>query len=415
MKLWIVNHYAVIPSKDGRYGRHFSLANHLRELGWDTTIFAASTSHPDGLQRMTGASLRRRVRESEAEAVLVRTNAYGDSLPRRFLGMAIFAAHILAPWSTAGIGKPDVVMGSTVHPFAAWAASRLAKRHGIPFVFEVRDVWPDYLIDLGKLTPNGPLARLMRAVMRVCAERAVLVVSPLREVPTWLDEIGCAEKDFVWIPNGIDVKLGNLGADSELAHPADATEAFEFLYLGSHGPANALEFLISAFDEAAQVSSVPLRLTLIGDGPSKESLKRMAARLRSSERIRFEERIPRSEVVARANRADALLIATSRHRVYRFGLSPNKLFDYLLAAKPIVISADQSNAVSDAGAGIQVPADDISAFANAIVAISETPTAAREAMGARGRAHVLQDYDYAKLAQKLDTKLRATLSSRPPR
>lgn len=415
--LWIIEHYAALPLKDGRAGRHVGLARELARHGWTTSLLVASTSHPDGKQRMVGRALRSRIDEPSVRAVILRTNSYGSSMGRRFIGMIGFTGQVLLPVATKGLDKPDVIIGSTVHPFAAWAGARLARRHGVPFVFEVRDVWPDYLVELGKVDASSALARLLSYVMRKNARDASLIISPLRGLRSWLDEIGEGHKAFVWISNGVDASdIESLQAPEAVESPTgDESPAFTLMYLGSQGPANTVDHLLRSFDLATRLRpNVDLRLRVIGEGRLNAALKRLASELPSSDRITFEPAIPRSDVVATARQAQALVLAMPDKRVYRFGVSPNKVFDYLLAARPIIMSVNHPNPVEDASAGIVVQAEDVPAFAEAIASLTDmTPTERRE-MGERGRRHVLDRYTYARLADDLAQALSALADSRTP-
>jgi len=401
-QLWMVNHHASVPSK-GAFGRHVGFAQALQDLGWDTTLFIASATGEDGKQHLRGFRRTKRTLEGGVPTVWVRTNAYGHSIMLRLLGMGVFALNLLAPGMTRGVPRPDVVLGSTVHPLAAWAGARLARRHHVPFVFEVRDVWPETLIDMGAIRADGLSARATRRLMTALARRASLVVAPLPLVSDWLREMGLEDKKFVWVSNGAEL-------DPEDPAPLrDSTDGgFTFMYLGAHGRANVLDGVLDAFDEASRRRpDLDLRLRLVGQGPRKQALAQHAEALAAGDRISFEEAIPQSQVLDRAREADCLVAAISDLPVYRYGIGLNKLFMYLSAARPVVwASSAPNNPIRDSGAGVCVPSDDRDALAGALLEMAELPLAARQGMADRGRAHLVAEYSFpvlgAQLAEALD-------------
>lgn len=397
----MVNHHAAIPAKDGLEGRHYALARHLQHHGWSASVIAASTTHPSGEQRLHGPHLRRLTHDDGVDSLCVRSNRYGSSTALRFVGMAVFALMTLAPGMTRGLSKPDVVIGSTVHPFAAWAGWRLARRHKVPFVYEIRDVWPDALIHLGRLNGSGALARVLRKLSLDLCARADLILSPLPDVRRYLDENGFQKKEFLWISNGIEADHYR----AEVAH--ERHTPFTFMYFGSHGNANALDGILEAFDKAVGKSpTADMRLRLIGSGPLKSKLQEYARSLASVERISFEDPIPRSQIIERAHEADCLVINLHDHPVYQYGISPNKLFDYLLAARPIIAAFNApNNPVADANAGVCVPADSRDEIAQAMLDVYAMDHKTLQAMGSNGLAHVTKAYSYETLAQRLAAKL----------
>jgi len=395
--VWIINHYSTIPSRDGAGARHFRLAQELVRNGWRPLLILASTTHPAGAQHLGRGERRRRGVEEGVPFLMVRTPRYRGGL-QRVWNMAVFAVRLLLPGTVRGVPTPDVVVGSTVHLLASWAALRLARRYRVPFVFEIRDIWPETLIDLGKLQAGSLAARLMSRVSRHLASQASLVVSPLPGVRSYLDGMGLGDTPFHWASNGVD-----LPQQSDARYPAVRDE-FVIMYLGSHGNANGLEGLLDAFDEAAgrPDRTQKLRLRLVGDGTQKETLRIRAAALKSAELIEFEDRIPRSEVIDRAREADALIVNLEDLPVYRFGISLNKLYDYLVAERPIIIATSAvNNPVADAGAGLTVPAGDSTALATAIREMSELPQEVRAEMGRRGATHVETQYTYAAIGDHL--------------
>lgn len=333
--------------------------------------------------------------------VMLRAPRYEGNGFGRMLNMAAFSLQLLLPWSTRGARKPSVVIGSTVHPLAAWAAWRIARRHKVPFVFEIRDVWPDALIHLGQLREDSLVARSMRRLMSHLVRKADLVLSPLPGVGDYVAAQGTEGPPFLWVSNGAE------GVDLSSPRAREQTDEFVFMYLGSFGNAMAVEHLIAAFERACEARpDIPLVFRLVGDGPKKQEFERQAMASSVADRIRFEPRIARREVIGRASEADCLVHSLHAHRVYDYGISPNKLFDYLLAARPVIFAANtQHDPISEAGAGLVVPAESVGAIADAMLSVAGMPLDERVQLGRRGRSHLLANYTYAALAEKLSDGL----------
>lgn len=395
--VWIVNHYAGVPSKGGG-GRHFALAQRAAIAGWNPTLFLASTKHPGGQQLLSGFARRKIVSEGGVRSVWVRTNGYGYSKVLRVLGMGAFTLNLLLPGMTRGLERPDIVVGSTVHPLAAWAGWRLARRYRVPFVFEIRDVWPETLIDYGALSENSMATRLLRNRLAQLARSASAVIAPLPYVDLWLNEVGLPDSRFVWIPNSVEFTEETM---PEVPSRVDQNQ-FTLMYLGSHGNANALHTLLDAFDLACRERpDLELRLRLVGDGPAKPKLQDQARALSSGRKIWFEDQIPRHEVTERAREADCLIATLADKPVYKYGASLNKLFTYLNAARPIIWAANApNNPIRDANAGICVPSDDVPKLAAAIVEMADSDHARRKEFARNGWEHVREHYSFDVLGSR---------------
>jgi len=324
--------------------------------------------------------------------------------------MIVFAANVLRPGTTQGLPDPDVIVGSTVHLFAAWAAARLARRHRVPFVFEIRDIWPETLVDLGAIKANGVFDRLVARLSHVLIRDAAMVISPLPLVDRYLVDSGFRGKPFTWISNGIDADRSDEAKHTQ-APAVHSGGPFVFMYLGSCGFGNGLETLIQAFVMAASTSDVAMELHIVGDGPLKGSLVKLAGESAGGEGIRFFDRIPRSEAIARAKSADCLVAPLSDMRVLQYGIGPNKHFDYMLAARPIIANSPYRGTLPDeARAGIVIPPGDPEKLATAMVNMTRIPSEERQAMGERARDLVLHGYTYEVLANRLAEALNEVLS-----
>lgn len=403
----MVNHHAVLPSKDGGSARHVNLSERLAERGWSSSLIVASTRHSNGSQALRGPALSKVTVEQGVRALWVRTNSYGTSRLLRLLGMFVFALNLLRPGITRSLRKPDVILGSTVHPVAAWAAYRLSRRHCVPFVYEIRDIWPESLYGMANIGPRHPISRVLTGIDRSLIRRASLVVSPLPYVDRHLAEMGFADTPFLWVANGFELP------DEVDELPRRDGRPFTFMYLGAHGHANVLEDVVTAFDQAcSEASDLELRLRLVGDGPLKTELRKMAATLPSSDRIFFEERIPKNEVLARAREADCLIATLRDLPVYRFGVSLNKYFMYLAAGRPVLSgSSAPNNPIRDADAGLVVPAGAPEALRKAMIEFGRMPFETRVGFAERGRRELEENYTFDALAQRLAAGLEQVVAS----
>ncbi|MDO5068081.1 MAG: glycosyltransferase family 4 protein [Propionibacteriaceae bacterium] len=405
--VWIVNHYSDLPSKDGGSARHLDLARYLPEHGWTASLIVASTTYPQGKQAMPGWKLRHFTHDFGVPALWVRTIAYGSSSALRLLGMVIFAAMLLLPGMTRGLKRPDVIIGSTVHPFAAWAGMRLARRLKVPFIHEIRDVWPETLHHLGAMSPSHPLSRLFKAMAtRMCRE-ASLVLSPLPHVDLYLDENGFSETPFLWVSNGFD------GEREEPLPELPERDDFTFLYLGNHSTGDMLEVVIDAFDQANRARpDLGLRLRLVGDGSLKPDLIRQAEATSSADRLQFDDWIAKSEVLQRCREADCLIGILMDSPLYRYGVSLNKLYTYMHAFRPVLFaSSAPNNPVAEADSGIVIGEDDAVSLAQAMIRMAETPLAQRRRWAHNGYEHLQDNYRPVILSGRLADGLTAVLDA----
>jgi len=181
------------------------------------------------------------------------------------------------------LSRPDAVIGSTVHPFAAAAGFMAARLRGARFFFEIRDLWPQTLIDMGVLREDSFAARSMRWLEAMLVTRAEVVITLLPATREYLAQRGLPTDHVLYLPNGV-----RLGTSAPTLPPAriavlidrlKADRTFVYGYLGAHGRANDLDVVLDAAALLSQQADIAIHVVLIGDGPEKSHVMRRAGAL----------------------------------------------------------------------------------------------------------------------------------------
>lgn len=403
MRVWLINHFAIPPSESGGT-RHYSLARALSTHGIAASVIASASNYQTGQARPIpeGATAHRETING-VEFLWLRAASHGKGASSRLLAMLDFAWKILRNVPGRSLAAPEVIVGSSPHLFAAAAACALAARLRVPFVLEVRDLWPASLVEIAGYPRFHPIILLMLLLERYVYRRAARIITLLPDAAPYFTARGARAENIVVIPNGVDVDL----LDAPLP-PAPANPHFTVLYAGAHGIPNQLETLIEAAEILARSPDAPtVDITLVGAGISKAGLQAMAA-ARGLSNVRFLPPVAKHAMPALLASADACYLQFKDSPLYQWGVSPNKLFDYLLAAKPVLYAANvRTNPVVAANAGIALTPGDAPALAEAIRALAAMPAGERAAMGARGRAYVLAHHHFATLGKTLAACLRS--------
>jgi len=405
LRLLILNQYA-LPRGAAGITRHGDLGARLAARGHEVRILASRFNY---LSR-----LARSVSESPDEEVLsgvsfkwLDTGTYTGNDRKRVRSMA---AYVLRSVSVGmrQTSRPNVVVASTPHLFTGIAGVLIAWRHRAPFVLEVRDLWPSILVDLGAVRRGSVTHRLLELLERWLYRRATLVIFVPPDGQRRLVELGLDDVESVHIPNAADLQGGSDPVPPSLQACMDELRGRHVLiYAGAHGVANDLGTIIDALDELKSRSPGVYAKTgvlFIGDGGEKRALsERVAAS--GHQGIRMHPPIPRAALGSAFQAADGLIVSVAAATAHSYGLSPNKLFDYMAAARPVLISSHVPTIVDEAMAGFRYEPGDARALAGCIEALLDAGAPERAAMGARGRALVERDYDLGTVATRLERAL----------
>lgn len=403
MNILYINHYAG-SDIHGMEFRPFFMAKRWAAKGHNVTIAASSYSHLRTKNPDIGEEKFKEQMLGTVRYFWIKGNEYHGNGMGRIKNMLSFL-HGLYKYKNeiAEPGAPDAVIASSTYPLDIYPAYKIAKKYGTMLIYEVHDLWPLSPIELGGMSPHHPYIMLMQKAENYCYKHSDYVVSLLPNAKEHMVEHGLKPEKFIFIPNGI------VKADWEkpFASPPvyyDKLKEYHdggyFLigYTGAHGIANALDSFVEAGEH---LRGKKIKLLSIGPGPERDRLIKKAHDMNLDNIVEFLPPVKRGQVPELLSQMDALYIGLQRQPLFRFGISPNKLMDYMMAAKPVIFAIDAPNdMVADASCGVSIPPQDSKSIADAAVRLSSTPKDELIAMGQRGREYILKNNEYDVLSQK---------------
>ncbi|GIV26964.1 MAG: glycosyltransferase WbuB [Bacteroidia bacterium] len=295
------------------------------------------------------------------------------------------------------IGKPDYIIVSPMQTMPIFPAYRWAKKIDAKLIFEVKDIWPLSIQELGGYSAKHPFIQILKFFERFAITKSDAIVSVLPNYQEYLKDEGFSRK-FHYIPNGIDVnEVNNTEPLSEEVERLIPKNKFIVGYAGTIGKANALHYLI---ETAIILKDNPdIAFVIVGDGNEKEKLKQMVNKS-SLNNVHFINSVPKKQIQSLLKKFDVCYIGLEHKQLFRYGVSPNKLFDYLYASRPVIFAIySPGNVVEQANAGFCVYNSYPDEIANSILKLHKMPKEGRMEMGNKGREFVLKHHSFEILAK----------------
>ena len=392
--LIIINQYIGSPYHGMEY-RHYYLAKNLVAYGYKVTLVSGSYSHLfSQLPKTKGRFTREMV--DGIEYIWVKVPEYSSSKSLgRIWNMLCFS------WKLRSLKlEPAHILVSSPSLFPVKRGKKLARKFGTKFLFEVRDIWPLTLVELSGLTPSHPLIRLMHYYEKFAYRNADRVISLLPNAKEYFIQNGMLESKFVYLPNGIDVHDNgeNILLPKSVKTKIPANKMI-VSYSGSIGIANNLDYLIDAANLLKDHEDI--HFIILGQGGEK---KRLLEKVKSlgMNNITFIDAIDKKYMRSFLECIDVAFISLLPEALFRFGVSPNKVFEYMYAKKPIIWAIDAgNNLVEEANCGISVALNDTEALKEAILQLKSFDKEKLRYLGNNGYNFVLKNHSYKMLAEKL--------------
>ena len=373
--------------------RAVELARHWVRAGHDVTVLTGFPNHPTGVvPEEWQPRLRNLVYREDVEGIhVVRT--WLLPLPNRkayerMLNYGSFC--VSAAWRGMELSRPDVVIATSPQLLVGLSGWWISFWKHAPFIFEVRDLWPESLSAVGVGTENSLLHRVLGKIAGFLYRKAdrVVVVTP-------------AFKDHLinhWKLSGEKISVVENGVESSLFAPEAAEAAlrdklglkgkFVAAYIGTMGMAHGLDTLIDAADELHQ-SDPDISFLLVGEGADKERVL-TSVRERQLSNIVFIGQQPREKIPAFICASDVCLVLLKKTELFKTVI-PTKMLEFMSCAKPVILGVDgQARQVLDeARAGIAIEPENAGALAEAIRRLKADAAAGR-AFGQSARAYIVE-------------------------
>ncbi len=407
MKILYVSQYFP-PEMGAPAARAAELSRHWARLGHDATVLTGFPNHPTGVVPAEWRPRLRRLRYTEiVDGVrVVRTwlwplpNRKAHERIRNYASFCISAAV-----SGLALPKSDVVIATSPQLLCALAGWWLAFSKRAPFVFEVRDLWPESLAAVGAGSEGTLLHRALGAVAGFLYRRArrIVVVSPAFKdhlMRYWNVPAG----KIVVVENGVETGLFRLDpAAQEMRKQLQLEGRFLICYIGTMGNAHGLDTLISAAEDL-QTALPNAMFLLIGEGAEKERIVKLAA-ARGLANLRFLDQQPHERIPAYISAADLCLVMLKKNELFKTVI-PTKLLEYMACERPVIVAVDGQarQIVEEAGAGVFVEPESRNALVNAILSLARNPVLRRQ-MGISGRQYILNKLSREKTARDYITVL----------
>ena len=346
MTIWTFVDYNTHPDH-GQYTRWYYLGKHLAKLGHQVRVFAGSHPHNSDVQLIPGKDAYCMYTDSPFPWILVHTLKYGRNRMIRIFSMFLYLWNALrAAAHYAKEERPDAVIGSSPHPLCNLLAIWLGRKYHCKAIVEVRDLWPESIVAYGIAGERHPAVLFLRWLEKWMYIKADAIIFTMEGAYDYIAERGWEKqipRDKVFfVNNGVDLEefLYNKNQykvqDKDLNNPDDC----KVIYMGTVTLIHDVGFIL---DVAKQVKDPRIRFLIWGDGSELAFLK-LRTEKEQIQNVVWKGHVKKKYVPYIVSQADINFLHLPRklfardktHDLSRFGISPNKLFDYFAAGKPIL-------------------------------------------------------------------------------
>lgn len=401
MNILLINHYAGSPEM-GMAFRPYYLAREWMKMGHNVKIIAADFSHLRQKNPIVQKDFQRELIDG-IPYYWIKTGDYCGNGRKRAFTMFRFVGKLwLAATKIAEQWKPGVVIASSTYPLDTYAAQRVAKLSGAKLIHEVHDMWPSTLYEMGGMSKHHPFVILMQFAENSAYKHSYKVVSLPSLAKEYMIKHGMRADKFVLTRNGITQEEWVQGVQLQNSHKdilqkIKQENKFVVGYFGGHALSNALDQLL---DVAKKILDNDIVFVLVGNGVEKNRLIKRKEN-EGIDNVIFLNAVSKKSVPALIEFFDCCYIGANDSLLYRFGISPNKMFDSMMASKPILMAIKTPDRIiEEVKCGVM--AESITEIIEAIYYLKNLTLEERTKLGKNGKQFILENCTYDKLARDLE-------------
>ncbi len=395
--IWIINDYAG-SIYHGMEFRNYYIARELVKMGYRVYIISASFMHLfKKLPKIDGEYTFESI--DGIDYIWIKVPHYKSSTDKkRVLKWFVFFKKLYS-LPIKKMQKPDFVIVSPMAPFHILPGYKFAKKFKAKLIYEVKDIWPLSLMELGGYSKYHPFIMFMQYFANFAYKKSDITISALSNSYEYMKNHGLKKERFRFIPNGISLHdMDHIKPLNEKTKNALPKDSFLVGYTGTIGIANALDSFVKSAKYLKRYKDI--KLLLVGDGKERKKLQELSKEL-NLDNVLFIDPIPKDEVQSILKELDACYIGLQKKKIFTYGVSPNKLYDYLYSAKPIVYGINDKFSIIDrADCGISVDVDDPKSIADAILKLYHMDKDKRELMGKRAKEYVLKYHSFEAISKQ---------------
>jgi len=405
--IWIINEYAGSPYHGMEY-RHYYLSKELIKRGYNVYIISASYSHlyvklPDVKKTFEVENI------DGITYIWVKVPKYKNSWDKkRVIKWLVFTFKTYFFLPVRNLSKPDYIIISSPSLFPIISGYKWARRFKARLIFEVKDIWPLSLIETGGYSKYHPFILIMGLFEKFAYCKSDKVISVLPLAFKHIENLGLNSSKFIYIPNGIAIdELEHIDPLSNEIKRLIPENKFNIIYAGTFGKNDPLEYLLQG--ALLLKDHKDIHFILVGKGMEENNLKELAKNLELSN-ISFIPPVSKSQVQEILKLCKVCYIGWKNEKLYKYGISANKIFDYMYSGKPILHSySGKADIVKKANCGITVEAENSVAIAEAILKLYNMKEEQRNILGKNGKEYVLKHHTYEKITDKFEEIFKGNL------
>ena len=407
MRIWIINQFANTPQMPG-HTRQFEIASGLQKLGWKVSVFASDFNL--SIRKFTKLKKFQLSLNENIEGIewnWLRVTPYRRNNWLRYINIISFCVNLFIKLITKELQNiflncnTDFILVSSPQLPAAFITLIFTKLFKKNFIVEIRDLWPQTLIEIGGHSPNSIIIKTLLWMEKQVYSSANITIILSKGAESYVKERGA--KKVYFLPNGADLDIFKYSKLVPEDKGFTKNRPFKILYSGAHGECNGLDNVIQA---AELLRSENIQFIFLGDGPEKSNLIEQSRDLKN---ISFEPPIPKVGIPLIIKNADAIIISLRDKNVFQYGVSPNKLYDAYAIGRPVITTVNGyiNNEVNEYNVGVTAPPEDPKLLAEAILKLYKLPREAREKMGMNSRKLAESVYSRDLIINRLDRILKA--------